>query len=285
MAYILGQYNKNKETPDDDTFMTLVRSGTPKRRPSKGDSGISGVESIFYDECIQVENFSDVKNYYFHGKIKRIDNADQTFYIKLVYYSPASQEDDIEQYIKTITVSKGDPDDWVDVEFIFSPFLSFDCILFELQRSVADYRDEIRYPKIAYEELSIINNIINSKVSDGVKLIKIGVQSHPGLLMCINGEEVRTCRTGIYELKNGIMTVTFFSVVAGVKENTDIMEQWTRSVSLQIEEIDARRKAGEITAEEAEFEKSLIENRCFFNSEKQSRSIDSFTLDYMYREE
>lgn len=284
MSYILGQYNKNKSVADDNIFMTLITSGTPLRRRNEGDSGISGIESIFYDECVQVNAFSDTSNYYFHGKIKRME-SDQTFYIKLVYYAPASQEENIEQYIKTITVSKGDPDEWVDVEFIFSPYLSFDCILFELQRTVADYRNEIRYPKIAYEELSIINNIINSRIADGAKLIKLGVQSHPGLLMCINGEEIRTCRTGIYELKNSIMRVAFFSVVSSVKEDDNTMSNWIALVNTEVDEITRRREAGEITAEEAEELKAAIHSRCFFGSSKQPRSIDSFTLDYMYREE
>lgn len=283
MSYVLGQYNKNKHVPDDDIFMTPITSGTPKRRANNGDTGVEGVASIFEDECIQVDGLVNTKNYYFHGKIKRMTSS-QTFYIKLCNYSPSSQEETVEQYLKTITVAKGDPDEWVDVEFLFSPLVSFDCILFELQRTVDDYRTEIRYPLIAYEELSIINNIISSRIVDGVKLIKLGVQSRPGLLMCINGEEIRTSRTGIYELKNGVMTVSFFSVCSAIKEAGSDMSDWIATVNAQIDEIIREREAGEITAEEAERRKAAIHSACFFGSLKQARSIDSFTLDYMYQE-
>lgn len=284
MAYVLGQYNKNISVHDDNIFMTLVTTGTADRRTSQGDSGVSGLESMFEDECVRISALSDVRNYYFHGKIKRME-TDQIFYIKLVYYSPSTQEENVEQYIKTVSVSKGDPDEWVDVEFLFTPLLGFDCILFELQRSVSDYRDEIRYPKIAYEELSIVNNIITSRIANGAKLIKIGVQSHPGLLMCINGEEIRTCRTGVYELKNGIMTVGFFSVVAGIKEAGSEMSNWIANVNTQIDEITAEKEAGIITPEQAEEMKKEIHSNCFFGSTKAQRVIDSFTLDYMYEED
>ena len=283
MSYILGQYNKNTNVHDDNIFMTLVTSGTVRRRESRGDSEVLGSSTAFYDECIQVNALSNTKNYYFHGKIKRME-ADQTFYVKLVYYSPSTAEENIEQYIKTINVSKGDPFEWVDIEFVFSPLLSFNCILFELQRTVDDYRTEIRYPKIAYQELSVINNIISSRIEDGVKLIKIGVQSHPGLLMCINGEEIRTCRTGVYELKNGIMTVSFFSVVAGTKEAGTSLVDWMNTVNSQIDVIIDLRKRNKITAAEAERRKAAIPSKSFFNSSKQDRVIDSFTLDYMYQD-
>lgn len=285
MSYVLGQYNKNRNVADDDIFMTLITAGTVDRRNSGGDSEVVGEESIFQDECIRVANLSNTNNYYFHGKIKRM-TTDQVFQIKLVFYEPSTQEEENkEQYIKTITVSKGNINEWVDVEFIFSPLLAFDCILFELQRTIADYRYEIRYPHIAYEELSVVNNIISSRISDGAKLIKVGVQSHPGLLMCINGEEVRTCRTGIYELKNGIMTVGFFSTVASIEEDDNTMINWINNVNVEIERITEEEEAGEITPEQAETEKAAIPSACFFGSNKKARHIDSFTLDYMYKED
>lgn len=283
MGYVLGQYNKNKNVADDDIFMTLVTSGTVARRSSGGDSGVTGINSVFEDECVRVNALSDTNNYYFHGKIKRMA-IDQIFMIKLVYYDTETSEDK-EQYIKTITVSKGNLNEWVDVEFVFSPLLAFDCILFELQRTVSDYRTEVRYPHIAYEELSIVNNIISSRIADGAKLIKIGVQSRPGLLMCINGEEIRTCRTGVYELKNGVMTASFFSVVTGIEEADNTMANWINNVNIQIEEITEQQEAGIITPEQAEAAKAAIPSGCFFGSNKKPRQIDSFTLDYMYKED
>lgn len=284
MSYVLGQYNKNHNVADDDIFMTLITSGNATRRQTGGDNEVIGQDSAFQDECIRFNSLSDTKNYYFHGKIKRM-TSDQTFVVKLVFFEPTEEQKDKEQYIKTITVSKGNINEWVDVEFCFSPLLSFDCLLFELQRIITDYRIEVRYPHIAYEELSVINNIISSRISDGARLLKIGVQSHPGLMMCINGEEIRTCRTGIYELKNGVMTVSFFSIVAAIEENDNTMTDWINDVNRQIEIITEQEEAGIITPEEAEAEKKAILSACFFGSSKKPRHIDSFTLDYMYKED
>ena len=277
MGYILGQYNKNKTDPSN-SFMTLVTTGTVKRKQSGGDSGVEGVTSIFTNECVQTSNLLTTNNYYFHGKIKRM-TSNQTFYIKLINYDNAGSEDTLEQYVKTINVAKGDPNEWVDIEFCFTPYDVFDTILFELQRTAEDYRTEVRYPIIIYEELSIINNIIPIVIRSGISLIKLGIQSRPGLLMCINGEEVRTSRSGIYELQNGIILVSFFSVVAGGTENNSAIE-------MNIARINAAWEAAEQIpdVDEREAAKAAIGSVCLFANPK-TRSIDSFTLDYLYREE
>lgn len=284
MPYVLGQYNKNKTVPDDNIFMTLITTGTNRRRAASSDSGVSGSSNPFVNECCYISSgLSASRNYYFHGKIKRMLSA-QTFYIKLVNYEEDTQVGDVEQYIKTITVAGGDEHEWVDIEFVFTPLIVFDTILFELQRDVSDYREMIRYPLIAYQELSQIENLITARIGIGIELIKIGIQSHPGLMMCINGEEIHTPRSGIYELKNGVMLVSFFSIVAPAKENETDLITWMNTVNTEVDDIEARRKAGEITDEEAEALKAAINSRCFFATSKK-RVIDSFTMDYMYREE
>ena len=258
MSYILGQYNKNRGV-NDNAFMTLITSGTALRKAFNEDSGVSGITNIFEDEYVKVSALLNTNHYYFHGKIKRL-NTEQTFNIKLVNDTTSGSEtENVDQYIKTIKVApKGSGlSEWADVEFIFTPIITFDSILFELQRTIADYTSP-RQPIIFYEELSIINNIIPTQIKDGVKLIKLGVQSRPNLLMCIEGEEIRTCRTGIYELKNGIITINFFSVCHAIAEGSgSTMEQDMETATI---------------------------SQCYFGSDKANREIDSFTLDYMYRE-
>ena len=132
--------------------------------------------------------------------------------------------------------------------------------------------------------LSQVENLITARIGTGIELIKVGIQSHPGLMMCINGEEIHTPRSGIYELKNGIMLVSFFSIVAPAKEEETALADWMNTVNDEVDEIERRRAAGEITDEEAEDLKAAINSRCFFATSKK-RIIDSFTMDYMYREE
>ena len=179
MAYMLGQYNY---VPGQDTnFMTLLdQSLFEARRRTKDMEEEVDPDYRFEDECLYYsETFQD-KCYYFHGKIRRLETS-QTFYIKLVNYDETGDEA-IEQYIKTIVIGAATLDTsnlWVDVEFSFTPIGQFDCLLFELVRTIQDWQNINRTAKIIYEEVSLINDIIPSKMNTS-SLIKVGVQSRPG---------------------------------------------------------------------------------------------------------
>lgn len=280
MAYIVGQYNHNKDSGDDGSYIDLITSGTVRRRQNQSDSGVIGSSlDPFKDECIQLGNLSTSEYYYFRCQIKRLA-SEQIFYVKLVNYD-ASASGSVEQYIKTITIQGGKPDEWVSVECIFHPIVQFDCILFQLQRTLDDYRIAARYPKIAYQELGIINDVIGMKIASDTKLLKIGVQSHPGLVMCINGEEIHTSRSGIYEIKNGVLPVNFFSVVNAAKENTTTMQDWMNDIGSQSVAIEEAVEAGTMTRDQATARYEAMNNRSFFGTSK-TVEIDPFILDYMY---
>ena len=277
MAYILGQYNKTKNDGDDERFLNYINIGEAKRKSTSSDSGTSASGLIFYNECftLPTTTFTLSKNYYFHCKIKRMDTT-QDFTIKLIKYSPSPGEEKNEQYIKEITVAQGNIDpgyaEWVDVEFTFTPLGNFDTILFELRRISDDYIKGARYPIIGYQEFSSIENLISRKIKNNIQLVKIGVQSRPGLDMNINGEDIRIPRTGIYELKNGIIDISFFSIVTAAKEQTNAIEQWMKEMNHK-------------TTPETDPNKT--DSKCFndTNTYAKKRTIDSFTLDYMYKEE
>jgi len=283
MAYIIGQYNHNKVSGDDNTFIDPIVSGTVARRANSGDIGISGGSlNPFTDECIRNLNLLTSKYYYFRCQVKRM-TSEQIFTIKLVNFEQSSAGD-VEQFIKQITIRGGDREEWVSIDFIFHPIVQFDTILFQLQRTIDDYRQFSRYPKIAYQQLGSINNIINTKIGNGVTLLKIGVQSHPGLSTCVNGEEIRTSRSGIFEVRNGVIPVSFFSVVnPAIEENTDIddrnsVDGWKAYINQQIENIE---NDSSLTPAQKEAMYKAIDCKCFFGTPK-IYSIDAFTLDYMY---
>ena len=281
MGYILNQYNKPRSTSATSTlsaanltFMTPILYADARRKQNASDSGVSG-DSLnpFSDECVQMQTpLTAGRNYYFHGKIKRLDN-EQKFYIKLINYADTSSSsaEAKEQYIKTIIIQGGDTNEWVDVEFIFTPLIQFDTIIFELQRTIADYREETRFPTIVYEELSIVNNMITSQIADGANLLKIGVQSHPGLMMCVNGEEIHIGKTGIVERRNGVITVTSISGVSAAEENPSALNGINIKTFLA-------------TLANAIPTDKNITSTCIFSRPK-VRMIDPFTLDYMYKEE
>ena len=288
MAYILNQFNQpmtkntSVSTTENRVYMEVILGGTAKRRKNASDSGVSGASlDPFFDECVQFDSaLAAGTNYYFHAKIKRM-TSDQVFYVYLVKYDDTDGENSKTQYLKTITVQGGNETEWVDFELIFSPLIQFDCLLFQLQRTIEDYREGTRYPVIVYEELSKINNMITSKIKQGIGLIKIGVQSHPGLMMCINGEEIHVGRTGTYEVRNGIITVEFFSVVEAAIEDYNgnsplILPDGTRATIEQYLNYLANLAPVETA--------TTTNSKCIFRNSK-LRSIDAFTLDYMYEEE
>lgn len=270
MAYIVGQYNHNNASSDDASFITPITTGTVSRYSGSGGAG--SLEA-FADECITNLSLVSSNYYYFRCQIKRM-SMPQIFSIKLINYN----DNAVEQFIKQITVQGGDREEWVNIDFVFHPLVSFDTILFQLQRTSEDYQGVTRYPKIAYQQLGYINNIINSKVGNGVSLLKIGVQSHPGLAMCVNGEEIHISRTGIFEVKNGIIPVTFFSVVNPATETTSAVDTWIENINQQIEDIE---NDPSLTTDQKEAMYRAINSACFFNTEKVYK-IDAFTLDYMY---
>ena len=237
---------------------TPIKNGRASRIQEQGDSGLTGSITMipFKNECVVLqESLVASNNYYFHGKIKRIDSL-QIFYIYLVNENDTSLEPK-QQYLKTVIIQPGTG--WADIEFIFSPFIAFNTILFKLQRDVTDYSNP-RYPVIVYQELSLINNLLSSENISSC--YKIGVQSRPGFLMCINGEEIRTGKSGIYELKNGFISITFFSAVAAAKDPDNLNEILN----------DTPIPGSEI-----------IGSKCIFETVS-DRIIDSFSLDYMYGE-
>ena len=283
MAYIIGQYNHNNASSDDASFITPITTGRVSRRNNSGDMGVMGNSlSPFEDECITDLNLISSEYYYFRGQIKRM-TAPQTFVIKLVNFNDTGTGS-VEQFIKQITVQGGDREEWVSVEFIFHPVVAFDTILFQLQRTIDDYRTFARYPKIDYQQLGSINNIINSKIDIGISLLKIGVQSHPGLTLCINGEELHISRSGVFEIKNGVIPVTFFSVTnPAIEINQDpsdvnSVEGWKNDVNQRIEDIENNPS---LTIEQKEAMYKAINSKCFFGTSKKYE-IDAFTLDYMY---
>lgn len=285
MSYVLNQLNQPQidatDTAETISYMELQTHGTARRRGNVSDSGVSGGSlNPFYDECVQFNSsLTAGATYYFHAKIKRLTSS-QKFYIYLVNYDDEGSTDAKTQYLKTIEVQAGDENDWVDLELLFSPIIQFNCLLFQLQRTIDDYRTETRYPRIVYEEFSLIHNAITNKIKAGVELTKIGVQSHPGLIMCINGEEIRIGRSGTYEVRNGIISVEFFSVVAAAEEDYN----GTNPLTIDSKKVTLSQYLASVAEEETITANDATNSKCIFDNSK-LRGMSAFVLDYMYKED
>lgn len=110
----------------------------------------------------------------------------------------------------------------VNFDMIFRPLEQFDTILIEMVRSAEDYNiqrlngDAIEYGRIVSLAnlnftLAELNNLVQYMNKDGV-LSRIGVWSHSGLLMAINGEEIRVGRSGLYEID--VIDISSIGIVA-----------------------------------------------------------------------
>jgi hypothetical protein len=284
MSYVLNQLNQPQIDATNPTqtqiYMTLQETGTAKRRQNTSDNGVSGGSlNPFYDECVQFnKSLTTGSTYYFHAKIKRLTSS-QKFYIYLVNYDDTAGTDTKTQYLKTIEVQAGDESDWVDFEMLFSPLMGFDCLLFQLQRTIDDYRTDTRYPRIVYEEFSLVNNAITTKITAGVELTKMGVQSHPGLIMCVNGEEIHIGRSGTYEVRNGIISVDFFSVIVAAEEDYN----GTNPLTVDGQKVTLTQYLSSVTSENEITSSDATNSKCIFGNSK-LRGMDAFVLDYMYKE-
>ena len=284
MSYVLNQLNQPQIDVTDPAqtkaYMTLQDLGAARRRQNVSDSGVSGGSlNPFYDECVQFnKSLTTGATYYFHAKIKRLTSS-QKFYLYLVHYENQGSSDNKTQYLKTIEVQAGDESDWVDFEMLFSPLQQFDCLLFQLQRTIDDYGNGARYPRIVYEELSAVNNAITTKIKAGIELTKMGVQSHPGLIMCINNEEIHVGRSGSYEVRNGIISVDFFSVIAAAEEDYD----GTNPLTIDSKRVTLTQYLTSVASETTITSSDATNSKCIFGNSK-LRGMDAFVLDYMYKE-
>ena len=131
-------------------------------------------------------------------------------------------------------------------------------------RNISDFETP-RRTRFCYQELGRIKNLIASsggkiKCGGDGKIFKLGVQSRPGFMMCINGEEIHISRTGIYEINNGVLPITFFCAVKVADETSSDIDDWKEHDETQGDYF----------------------SYCAFGSAKELK-LDPFTVDYMYK--
>lgn len=270
----IGQQAQQRVNSNNNDYARLITNGTVKM-VTKKDSGIIDVDSFsFENPCLSLPNKLDpTEHYYLHVIIKRL-NTNQIFNIRL---ASSEAEDNNTQWLKQVKVvqqtSDADSNKNAEVEMIFTPTDNYDQIIFELVRTSEDLEEwtdpttgEKRYgrkPLIAFIELS---TVVNKNPKNTIPLAKIGVQSHPDLMMCINGEEIHLPRSGIFELRDGIVNITFFSVV----QASNIVN--VPRLALLNEQLGRTYDSPGLKCENFTDEPN----------EGRERQIDAFVLDYMY---
>lgn len=215
MSYTIGQLRKNQVS----NFLT----------PISNDITTNKIKSTYFDNTI----FEDVamtpasamtegKNYFIRFSIKKMgasaydgDNL-QNITIRL-YKELLEYTDDDVQFIETLPriSATAEDEEWVTFEKVFTPDDTYEYFGFILSRTNYDYKYTTNPRKITVriDAFGSVDNILPTTVNS---YIKIGVQSRPGSLLCVNGEQIRIGRSGTYEVNNGV-PVTFFGF-AGTNE-------------------------------------------------------------------
>lgn len=209
--YHIGQFRR----PQLDSYSTPLSMELGRQQTERASSG----DILFYNTCgnLSGDNVMNSQNcYYLRFGVKQRKDSEQVFYLKI---RNASETEDNEQLIDEFKVARGTGT--VYFEVILSPNATYNQILWELQRTAFDYgmlNADGTYGRVmnvvdyTYTRLIDVLTTLKSTYTGMEYLTKIGIQGPPSLLMCINREQIRIGKTGIYEINNGI-NITSISFV------------------------------------------------------------------------
>ena len=231
MSYKFGQFRKSQLnsylTPLEYTLNDIQVQSSLSEGITFIDKGID----LEGENILQaLDNAKDQRSYYIRFKIYK-QEIKQDVTVRLI--NTEKTKDNV-QTIKTIEIENGKEDDYSTFEIVISPNdnHSYNQIYFELNRELIDYNtlnEDGTYGRkinIVIERLDEIYNVIkflNVSIDNKKALKQIGVQGPPGLLMSINGEEIRIGRSGLYEINNGIKT-TFIGFIIENDEKYFILD-------------------------------------------------------------
>ena len=231
MSYNFGQFRKSQFS----SYLTPLEYSIENIQTKSTVS-----QSItFVDKAIQLNGNNILKgqddsgnqcSYYLRFKIFKL-TTEQLVNIKIVNTNKI--KDNI-RTIKTVTVAAGSDTDYATFEMIISPNdnYTYNQVFVELNRELIDFNtinEDGTYGRLMHievERLDKIYNIIDflSPSISGNKILKqIGIQGPPGLLMSINGEEIRIGHSGLYEINHGVNT-TFIGFIVEADEKYFILD-------------------------------------------------------------
>ena len=209
--YHIGQFRR----PQLDSYSTPLSMELDRQQTEGASSG----DILFYNAYgnLSGDNVMNSQNcYYLRFGVKQRSDSEQAFYLKI---RNVSETEDNEQLIDEFKVTRGTGT--VYFEVILSPNATYNQVLWELQRTALDYRmlnADGTYGRVmnvvdyTYTRLIDVLTTLKSTYPGMEYLTKIGIQGPPSLLMCINREQIRIGKTGIYEINNGI-NITSISFV------------------------------------------------------------------------
>jgi hypothetical protein len=203
MAFNFGQIRKNNTTE----YLNVISVDIQEEQKQIFIPSIGG-DVTFIDKVFHAP-LSSLKGYFLRIKIYKQTTA-QKIFIKMEDTMALSKG---AQLIGEVEIPAGDTDDYYIFERVFMPNKDYNQIRLELERGSDDYRpnDEKTniYGRIIKAEIVTFASIKNLIT---YPLKRIGVQGTPGLIMCINGEQIQIGKSGLFEI-NIDYTVSYFGVV------------------------------------------------------------------------
>lgn len=226
MSYDIGQIRSSSISNFYNTIVDQTQNENQKRieyRYTVVDDELNeNNKTEFMDPCLQ-QNLEQGKYYYLKFTVAK-QNTLQNFTLKLKNEAnDIEDEEEQTQNIKTYSILPPQGN-LVTFETILTPNKNYSQIVWELKRTVQnDYNEDV----FIYEDTTdySLHNIIGRRliISDVIiyeitnilttnpdffgnvnKIVKIGVQGPSGLLMCINGEQLRIGKSRIFEINEEI---------------------------------------------------------------------------------
>lgn len=208
-----------------------------------------GIDRPFHELAIAPAGggtFSSSNTYYIRFAIKRIVlgeidrvNTTETLNISLILYKDDGSStggdhmkgtfQTVEQLITVEPYVEGRNTPYKTFEVVFTPNSTYSYFTLQLNKIAYDYKadtgsraDTFIIPDgcVDFDEQGDVCTINN--IFDNITATKIGVQSRPGTLLCINREAIRIGRSGTYEINNGYK-INFVGIAAPNEEIPDFL--------------------------------------------------------------
>lgn len=207
MAYKFGQFRK--EQYPYSNYVKQLTNYTLTTIKSKAE-GFEGIE--FYDVAIKRSFTSADGSLFLRFACTRF-TRDTNVTIKLTKENASALATTNIQTVAIITIPAGITSEELNTPLIYdivvTPNEGYGQLVFSIDRDGQDFTETPRAwtpnQNFTIESFGTISNIVSTLDIDNMgKLKQIGVQSRPGLEMCIDGEMIRVGRSGIYEINHGV---------------------------------------------------------------------------------
>ena len=214
MSYNIGQFRRTQRP--SDSYMESYVEGTNYQLNSSYPTQVDTY--TFNDFAIELANgtvLDALHSYHLRFTVYNPDRepfANQKITIRL-----KNENSETVQTIQTVTRTSS-YSSGTSFEVMITPIATFKYIVFELERVSQDYTYRNanslygRKLNIQINSFGLIKNILADFIGLKEPLTKIGVQGPKGLIMCINGEEIKVGNSGFYEIDNG-MKINYFGVI------------------------------------------------------------------------